>query len=61
MARAVPGRGLALALQGSLFVRHAPPEVADAFGARLADGRRAFGALPAGAHAQAIIDRAVAA
>jgi len=42
---------LALALQGSLLVRHAPPAVADAFCAtRLGgDGGRAFGTLPVGA------------
>ena len=41
---------MALALQGSLLVRHAPPAVADAFCAsRLAgDGGLAFGTLPAG-------------
>jgi putative acyl-CoA dehydrogenase len=41
---------LALALQASLLVRHAPAEVADAFCAsRLAgEGGRAFGTLPAG-------------
>jgi putative acyl-CoA dehydrogenase len=50
---------MALALQGSLLVRHSPPAVADAFCARLAEGRRAFGTLPAGVAAQAIIDRAL--
>jgi putative acyl-CoA dehydrogenase len=50
---------LALALQGSLLVRHGHPAVADAFCAsRLAgDWGRAFGTLPAGADAKAIIDR----
>ena len=50
----------ALALQGSLLVRHAPAPVADAFCAtRLAgDGGRAFGTLPPGAGLTAIIDRA---
>ena len=39
---------LAVALQASLLVRHAPPAVADAFcAARLGDGGRAFGTLPA--------------
>jgi putative acyl-CoA dehydrogenase len=54
---------LALALQASLLVRHAPPEVADAFCAsRLAgDGGRAFGTLPAGAEIGGILDRALAA
>ena len=52
---------LALALQGSLLVRHAPPAVADAFCAtRLAgEGGRAYGTLPAGVDAQAIIERAL--
>ncbi len=51
---------LALALQGSLLVRHAPPEVADAFCAsRLSeDGGRAFGTLPAGTDFKAILQRA---
>jgi putative acyl-CoA dehydrogenase len=51
---------LALALQGSLLVRHAPPAVADAFCAtRLAgEGGRVYGTLPAGADAGAIIERA---
>ncbi len=51
---------LALALQGSLVVRHAPPAVADAFCAsRLAgEGGHAYGTLPAGVDARAIIDRA---
>ena len=50
----------ALALQGSLLVRHAPGPVADAFCAsRLAgDGGRAFGTLPPGTDLTAIIDRA---
>jgi putative acyl-CoA dehydrogenase len=52
---------LALALQGSLLVRHAPSAVADAFCAsRLAgDGGRVYGTLPAGVDACAIIDRAL--
>ena len=52
---------LALALEGSLLVRHAPPPVADAFcAARLgAETRRAYGTLPAGVDAEAIIDRAL--
>jgi putative acyl-CoA dehydrogenase len=52
---------LALALQGSLLVRDAPPAVADAFCAtRLAgEGGRAYGTLPAGTDAKAIIDRAL--
>jgi putative acyl-CoA dehydrogenase len=51
---------LALALQGSLLVRHSPTAVADAFcAARLGvEGGRAYGTLPAGVDAKAIIDRA---
>jgi len=51
---------LALALQGSLLVRHAPSAVADAFCAgRLGgDGGRAFGTLPPGVDLAAILDRA---
>jgi putative acyl-CoA dehydrogenase len=53
---------LALALQGSLLVRSAPPAVADAFCAgRLGDGGRAYGTLPAGVDAEAIVQRALAA
>ncbi|MDQ4005241.1 MAG: acyl-CoA dehydrogenase family protein, partial [Actinomycetota bacterium] len=50
---------LAMALQGSLLVRHAPREVADAFVvSRLGgDGGRAYGTLPAGIDYSAIIDR----
>jgi putative acyl-CoA dehydrogenase len=50
---------LALALQASLLVRHAPPDVADAFCAsRLAgDGGRAFGTLPPGTDFGAILER----
>jgi putative acyl-CoA dehydrogenase len=50
----------ALALQGSLLVRHAPEPVADAFCAtRLGgDGGRAFGTLPPGTDVAAIVDRA---
>jgi putative acyl-CoA dehydrogenase len=51
---------LALALQGSLVVRHSPPPVADAFCAsRLGgEGGRVYGTLPAGVEAGAIIERA---
>jgi putative acyl-CoA dehydrogenase len=51
---------LALVLQGSLLVRHAPPYVADAFCAsRLGgDWGNAFGTLPAGVDPAAIVDRA---
>jgi putative acyl-CoA dehydrogenase len=50
---------MALALQGALMVRHAPPAVADAFVAsRLEDDSgRAFGTLPAGTDFDAIVDR----
>ncbi len=51
--------GLALALQGSLLVRHAPSAVADAFCAsRLGgDGGLCFGTLPKGADVAAIVAR----
>jgi putative acyl-CoA dehydrogenase len=50
---------MALALQGSLLVRHAPAAVADAFCAsRLArDGGLEYGTLPAGSDFEAIIER----
>ena len=50
---------MALCLQGSLLVRHAPPAVADAFCAsRLAgDGGLEYGTLPAGVDFEAIIAR----
>jgi putative acyl-CoA dehydrogenase len=50
---------LALALQASLLVRHAPPAVADAFcAARLGPERGlAYGTLPAGADTAAIVAR----
>ena len=50
---------LGLALQGSLLVQHAPPEVADAFcAARLAgDAGLVFGGLPAGTNFNFIIER----
>jgi putative acyl-CoA dehydrogenase len=53
---------LALALEASLLVRHAPPAVADAFCAsRLArTGGSAYGTLPAGVDSGPIIDRALA-
>ncbi|MFJ3662655.1 DNA alkylation response protein [Streptomyces sp. NPDC090119] len=52
---------MALALQASLLVRHAPPEVADAFCAtRLGgDWGHAFGTLPAGTNLDTILDRAL--
>ncbi|HEX9696112.1 MAG TPA: isovaleryl-CoA dehydrogenase [Actinomycetota bacterium] len=51
---------MALALQGSLLVRHASPAIADAFCAsRLSgDWGRAFGTLPSGLDTAAIIQRA---
>ncbi|MCW2782166.1 MAG: fadE8 [Marmoricola sp.] len=51
---------LALILQGSLLVRHAPHEVADAFCASRfgGDWGIAFGTLPVGTNATAIIERA---
>ena len=52
---------LAVALQGSLLVRHSPPAVADAFCASRLGGEagRVYGTLPRGVDAQAIIERAV--
>jgi putative acyl-CoA dehydrogenase len=52
---------LALALQASLLVRHAPAAVSDGFCAGRLDGDRGrvYGTLPAGVDAAAIIDRAV--
>nr|WP_221456519.1 acyl-CoA dehydrogenase family protein [Saccharothrix tamanrassetensis] len=51
---------LALALQASLLVRHAPPAVADAFCAtRFGGGGYAFGTLPATADLTGILDRAL--
>jgi putative acyl-CoA dehydrogenase len=49
----------ALCLQGSLLVRHAPHEVADAFCAsRLGgEGGRAYGTLPTGVDCAAIVER----
>jgi putative acyl-CoA dehydrogenase len=50
---------LALAVQASLLVRHAPVAVADAFCAgRLAGWSGAFGTLPHGIDAAAIVARA---
>ncbi len=54
---------LALALQGALLVRHAPPAVADAFAAsRLADDSgswgRAYGTLPSGVDTAGLVARA---
>ncbi|MGA9875677.1 MAG: acyl-CoA dehydrogenase family protein [Solirubrobacteraceae bacterium] len=51
--------GMALALQGSLLVRYAPPAVADAFCAsRLgSDGGLEYGTLPPGCDFEAIVER----
>ncbi len=51
---------LALALQGSLLVRHAPAAVADGFCAARLEGRagRVYGTLPPGVDARAIVARA---
>jgi putative acyl-CoA dehydrogenase len=52
---------MALALQASLLLRHAPPAVADAFCAgRLGQRGLAFGDLPHGVDGAAIVDRALA-
>jgi putative acyl-CoA dehydrogenase len=50
---------LALCLQASLLVRHAPEEVADAFCASRLDGAggRAYGTLPAGIDTVSIVER----
>jgi putative acyl-CoA dehydrogenase len=50
---------MALALQGSLLVRNAPPAVADAFCAsRLSgDGGLEYGTLPSGSDFETIIER----
>jgi putative acyl-CoA dehydrogenase len=52
---------LALALQGSMLVRHAPAAVADAFCAARLEGAggRVYGTLPPGADARAILERAL--
>jgi putative acyl-CoA dehydrogenase len=58
-ARSIVER-LAIALQASLLVRHAPAPVADAFCAsRLAGGGRMFGTLPASTDFAAILARAL--
>jgi putative acyl-CoA dehydrogenase len=53
---------LGFALQASLLVRHAPPAVSDAFCAARLGGEagRAYGTLPSGVDARAIVDRALA-
>jgi putative acyl-CoA dehydrogenase len=52
---------LAVALQGSLLVRSAPPAVSDAFCAARLDGQggRVYGTLPGGTEAAAIVERAL--
>jgi putative acyl-CoA dehydrogenase len=52
---------LAVGLQASLLVRHAPPAVADAFCAVRLDGQggRVYGTLPPGVDAEAIVERAL--
>ncbi|KOV69311.1 acyl-CoA dehydrogenase family protein [Streptomyces sp. MMG1121] len=51
---------LATVLQGSLLVRHAPPEVADAFCASRLGGDHgaSFGTLPTGLDLEAVVERA---
>ncbi|GGY68504.1 acyl-CoA dehydrogenase [Streptomyces olivaceoviridis] len=51
---------LALVLQGSLLVRYAPPEVADAFCASRLGGDRgaSFGTLPSGLDLESVVERA---
>lgn len=51
---------MALALQGALLVRHAPPQVADAFCASRLDGDwgHALGTLPGGLDEAFLVDRA---
>jgi putative acyl-CoA dehydrogenase len=52
---------LAVALQASLLLRHAPAPVADAFCAgRLGEGGRAFGTLPASVDPGPVVERALA-
>ncbi len=52
---------MALALQASLLLRHAPPAVSDAFcAARLGERGLAFGDLPRGVDGEAIVARALA-
>jgi putative acyl-CoA dehydrogenase len=52
---------LGFALQASLLVRHAPPAVADAYCAARLGGEsgRAYGTLPSGVDASAIVERAL--
>ena len=54
-------RDLALALQATLLLRHAPSAVAEAFcAARLGRDGGVFGLLPAGTDTRAIVERAAA-
>jgi putative acyl-CoA dehydrogenase len=57
-ARAIVER-MALALQGSLLLRHAPPEVAEAFCSARLGGRSGlvYGMLPAGLDCATLVDR----
>jgi putative acyl-CoA dehydrogenase len=48
---------LALALQGSLVLRHAPPEVAEAFCSTRLVGGRIYGTIPAEIDLAAIVER----
>jgi putative acyl-CoA dehydrogenase len=48
---------LAVALQASLLVRHAPAAVAEAYGTTRPHGHSAYGTLPGGMDLQGIIDR----
>jgi len=59
VARQVVER-MALALQASLLLRHAPAAVSDAFCSTRLDGDwgHAFGALPRGVETGAIVERA---
>ncbi len=51
---------MALALQASLLIRHAPPAVSDAFcGGRLGGRGLAFGDLPRGVDGGAVVERAL--
>ena len=59
LARRMVGR-MAVALQAALLVQHAPAAVSDAFCASRLENEagRAFGTLPSGIDARAIVDRA---
>ena len=48
---------LALALQGSLVLRHSPPEVAEAFCSTRLTGSRIYGTIPADADLAGIVER----